>query len=194
MLSGLNLKSIDWSNPAVYMRAVLGILLLGNLVLLSLMLYPPGGSLVELEDRLISLRQRSLEQNRALEGLRTLTTRVRESRAAGEKFLTSFFMDRRKAASTIVSELSSLAKQAGIRPKEHSFVLEPVEGAEDLSIMTVNGAYEGSYADLIQFLFRIDHSPRFLIIENLSAAPQQAPGMLNVSIRFHVFVKEVPGS
>jgi hypothetical protein len=194
MPSGLNLKSIDWSNPAVYMRVVLGTLLLGNLVLLGLMLYPPGGSLVELEDRLVSLRQRSLEQNRTLERLRTLTTRVRESRAAGEKFFGSYFMDRRKAASTIVGELSSLAKQAGIRPKEHSFILEPVEGAEDLSIMTVNGAYEGSYADLIQFLFRIDHSPRFLIIENLSAAPQQAPGMLNVSIRFHVFVKEVPGS
>lgn len=194
MPSGLNLKSIDWSNPAVYMRAVLGVLLLGNLVLLALMLYPPGGSLVELEDRLVSLRQRSLEQNRSLERLRTLTTRVRDSRSAGEKFLASYFMDRRKAASTIVAELASLAKQAGIRPKEHSFILEPVEGAEDLSIMTVNGAYEGSYADLIQFLFRIDHSPRFLIIENLSAAPQQAPGMLNVSIRFHVFVKEVPGS
>jgi hypothetical protein len=194
MPSGLNLKSIDWSNPAVYMRVVLGTLLLGNLVLLGLMLYPPGGSLIELEDRLVSLRQRSLQQNRNLDRLRTLTTRVRTSRAAGEKFFASYFMDRRKAASTIVSELSSLAKQAGIRPKEHSFILEPVEGAEDLSIMTVNGAYEGSYADLIQFLFRIDQSPRFLIIENLSAAPQQAPGLLNVSIRFHVFVKEVPGS
>lgn len=190
----LSLKSIDWSNPAVYMRVVLGVLLLGNLVLLGLMLYPPGGSLQELEDRLLSLRQRSLQQTRSLDRMRTLTTKVKESRTAGDKFFASYFMDRRKAASTIVSELSSLAKQAGIRPKEHSFILEPVEGAEDLSIMTVNGAYEGTYADLIQFVYRIDHSPRFLIIENLSAAPQQAPGMLNVSIRFHVFVKEVPGT
>ncbi len=190
----LSLKSIDWSNPAVYMRVVLGVLLLGNLVLLGLMLYPPGGSLQELEDRLLSLRQRSLQQSRSLDRMRTLTAKVKDSRTAGDKFFASYFMDRRKAASTIVSELSSLAKQAGIRPKEHSFILEPVEGAEDLSIMTVNGAYEGTYADLIQFVYRIDHSPRFLIIENLSAAPQQAPGMLNVSIRFHVFVKEVPGT
>ena len=194
MRPNLNIGAIDWRSPSVYMRVVLGVLLLANLVAFWMLLFPPGGSLEEIEERLISLRQRSIQQGRSLEQMKTLQAKVQESRAAGEKFFASYFMDRRKAASTIVSELSTLAKQAGIRPKEHSFVLEPVEGAEDLSMMTVNGAYEGNYGDLIQFIYRVDHSPRFLIIENLTAAPQQTPGMLNIGIRFHVFVKEIPGT
>jgi Tfp pilus assembly protein PilO len=194
MRQSLNLNSIDWRNPGVYMRVVLGVLLLANLAALWMLLFPPGGSLEEVEGRLVELRQRSISQTRSLDQLKTLAAKVQDSRTAGDKFFASYFMERRKAASTIISELSTLAKQAGIKAKEHSFALEPVEGAEDLSMMTVNGSYEGTYADLIQFVYRVDHSPRFLIIENLTAAPQQNAGMLNVSIRFHVFVKEVPGS
>jgi len=194
MRPNFNLGSINWRSPGVYMRVVLGVLLAGNVATLYMLLFPPGGSLEEVEGRLVELRQRSITQTRSLERMKSLAAKVQESRTAGEKFFGSFFMERRKAASTIVSELTSLAKQAGIRSKEHSFVLEPVEGAEDLSIMTVNGSYEGTYADLIGFVYRVDRSPRFLIIENLSAAPQQNAGMLNISIRFHVFVKEIPGS
>ncbi|MBM3758722.1 MAG: hypothetical protein FJW36_00585 [Acidobacteria bacterium] len=194
MRPNFSADQIEWRNPGVYMRVILGTLLLGNLVALWLLLSPPGGSLEEVEGRLIELRQKYTAQSRNLDRMKALATKVQDSRKAGDRFFGSYFMERRKAASTIISELSSLAKQAGIRPKEHSFVLEPVEGAEDLSMMTVNGSYEGSYADLIQFVYRVDHSPRFLIIENLSAAPQQSAGMLNMSIRFHVFVKEIPGS
>ena len=184
----------DWRSPGVFMRVVLGLLLAANLAALWMLLYPPGGSLEEVEERSVSLRQSSIQQTRTLERMRVLAAKVQESRTAGDRFFTSYFMERRKAASTIVGELTSLAKKAGIKSKEHSFILEPVDGAEDLSMMTVNGSYEGSYADLIQFVFRVDQSPRFLIIESLSAAPQQSAGLLNVSIRFHVFVKEISGT
>jgi Tfp pilus assembly protein PilO len=176
------------------MRVILGVLLLANLVALWMMLFPPGGSLEELENRYLAARQQSVQVTRNLERVRALAAKVQESRAAGDRFFASYFMDRRKAASTIVGELTSLAKQSGIRPKEHSFLMEAVEGSEDLSMMTVNGSYEGSYADLIQFVYRVDRSPRFLIIENLSATPQQGAGLLNVSVRFHVFVRDGAGS
>lgn len=188
------IRSLDWRDPRLFMRILLGLLLLANLVLLGMLLFPPGGSLEDLEARQTALRKQSATQERNLERLRVLSTRVISSRGSGDKFIESYFMDRRKAASTIVGELSKLAKEAGIRPREHSFLLEPIEGSDDLSIMTVNGAYEGTYADLIQFVNRIDRSPRFLIIDNLSATPQQQQGVLNISIRFHVFVRELPGT
>jgi Tfp pilus assembly protein PilO len=194
MRPNFNFSQLDWRNPSVYMRLILGVLLVGNLAALWLLISPPGGSLEEIEERQLSLRQRTLQQTRSLEQMKLLAAKVKDSRAAGDKFFSSYFMERRKAASTIVSELSGLAKQAGIKPKEHAFALEPVEGAEDLSMMTVSGSYEGTYADLIQFVHRVDRSPRFLIIENLTAAPQQSAGLLNISIRFHVFVKEIPGT
>jgi Tfp pilus assembly protein PilO len=194
MRPNFNFSQLDWRNPSVYMRLILGVLLVGNLAALWLLVSPPGGSLEEIEERQLSLRQRTLQQTRSLEQMKLLAAKVKDSRAAGDKFFASYFMERRKAASTIVSELSGLARQAGIKPKEHAFALEPVEGAEDLSMMTVSGSYEGTYADLIQFVHRVDRSPRFLIIENLTAAPQQSAGLLNISIRFHVFVKEIPGT
>jgi Tfp pilus assembly protein PilO len=190
-LNGLNgLGRLDWRDPRVFMRAILALLLLATLVALYFLFFPPGGSLEDLERRYLVARESSVRQARNLERVRSLAAKVQVSRSEGERFLDSYFMDRRKAASTIVTELSNLAKEAGIRPKEHSFLLEPVEGSEDLIMMTVNGAYEGTYADLIQFINRIDRSPRFLIIDNLSAAPQQQAGILNISIRFHVFVRE----
>ncbi len=188
------LGRLDWRDPRVFMRAILGVLLLGTLVALYFLFFPPGGSLQDLEQRYNLARQQTAQQARNLDRARLLAGKVQLSRSEGDRFLDSYFMDRRKAASTIVTELSRLAKDAGIRPKEHSFLLEGIEGSNDLSIMTVNGAYEGTYADLIQFVNKIDRSPRFLIIDNLTAAPQQQQGLLNVSMRFHVFVRESPGS
>lgn len=188
------ISKLDWRDPRIFMRAILGLLLLGTLVALYFLFFPPGGSLEELEKRYAVERSNAARQAQNLERVRNLAAKVQLSRAEGDKFLGSYFMDRRKAASTIIGELGKLAKEAGIRPKDHSFQLDPIEGSTDLTIMTVTGAYEGTYADLIQFVNRIDRSPRFLIIDNLSAAPQQQQGMLNVSIRFHVFIKENPGS
>jgi Tfp pilus assembly protein PilO len=188
------LPKLDWRDPRIFMRAILGLLLLGTLVALYFLFFPPGGSLEDLERRYAIERSSAAEQLRNLNRVRNLAAKVQLSRLEGDKFLDSYFMDRRKAASTIIAELSKVAKEAGIRPKDHSFQMDPIEGSTDLTIMTVTGAYEGTYADLIQFVNRIDRSPRFLIIDNLSAAPQQQQGMLNVSVRFHVFIKENPGS
>jgi type IV pilus assembly protein PilO len=188
------ITKLDWRDPRVFMRAILGLLLLATLVALYFLFFPPGGSLEELERRYAAERENAQRQARNLERVRSLAAKVQLSRTEGDRFLDSYFLERRRAASTIISEISKLAKDSGIRPKDHSFQVDPIEGSLDLSIMTVSGAYEGTYADLIQFVNRIDRSPRFLIIDNLSAAPQQQSGVLNVSIRFHVFVKENPGS
>lgn len=188
------ISKLDWRDPRIFMRVILGLLLLGTLLALYFLFFPPGGSLEDLEQRYANERANAARQAQNLERVRTLAAKVQLSRAEGDKFLDSYFMDRRKAASTILGELFKIAKDSGIRPKDHSFQLDAIEGSTDLTMMTVAGAYEGTYADLIQFVNRIDRSPRFLIIDNLSAAPQQQQGMLNVSIRFHVFVKETPGT
>jgi Tfp pilus assembly protein PilO len=56
-------------------------------------------------------------------------------------------------------------------------------------MMTVNGSYQGTYADLLEFVNAIDRSPRFLTIDWLQAAPAQAQGMLSISVRLNVFVR-----
>jgi hypothetical protein len=73
-------------------------------------------------------------------------------------------------------------------------VLEPVEGSETLSQMTISAGYEGTYANLTKFVNLLDKSPRFLIVESMAASPQQTGANLNVSFKLDTFVREAPGS
>ena len=104
-------------------------------------------------------------------------------------------MSRRAAFSTIVSELDQASKQAGVDLKERGYNVEPIEGSDTLSMMTVTVGLEGNYENLVQFLNQLDRSPRFLIVESLGAAPQQsgqqATAKLNISVKLDAFVREM---
>ena len=179
-----------WKQPRVVVRLLLGVLLAANLVAAVLAFHPFGGSPEDLERQLGVLRGEIAQKQAALRRLRAVAEKVDKARAEGDKFLTDYFVNRGTASSTIVSELVQAAKQVGMRPKEQSYAFDPVDGSDAISMMTITGGYEGSYADLVHFVNLIDRSPRFLIIEFLQAAPQASTGMLTVSMKLNTFVKE----
>jgi Tfp pilus assembly protein PilO len=176
--------------PRALMRASIGALLAANLVAAVFAFHPFGGSAEDLERQLTVLQREVQQKQVALTQKRAIAAKIEKARAEGDKFLANAFVSRRAASSTIVRELVNSAKQVGMRPREHSFVFEPVEGSDTLSMMTITGNYEGSYADLVQFVNLLDRSPRFLIIEFLQAAPQSSGGTLNVSMKLNTFVRE----
>ncbi len=92
--------------------------------------------------------------------------------------------------SALLTELESAATESKIQPREHAYAIEPIEGSDSLSMLTITAAYEGTYADLMHFVHEIDRSPRLLIIESLSAAPQTGGGLLTVSMKLDTFVRE----
>jgi Tfp pilus assembly protein PilO len=169
---------------------VLGVLLAANLVAALAVFRPWGGSPEELQRRLVEMQQEARQKEETLERMRLLVQTVERTRDEAGQFLRSYFLDRRTAYSTILSELQSLAEGAGIRAKDHSFEPLPIEGSEQHGMLNINGYYEGTYADLVQFVNLVDRSPRFLTIESLQATPQQAQGTLNVSLKLNVFVRE----
>ena len=171
-------------------RLVAAALLLVNLPALWMVLRPPGGSPAELQAELADLRAQARQRRDLLARTRLLAKRVESGRSGGQRFMDRYFLDRRTAASTITGELVDDTKQAGITLRDASYPSEPVEGSDNLSMMTVAANFDGSYADLIHLLDRIDKSPRLLIVDNLQAVPQQGSGRLNISLRFDVFVRE----
>jgi Tfp pilus assembly protein PilO len=179
------------SDRKLVLRVLGGLLLLGNIAAAWMVANPPGGTLEELEGRRSSLAGELPLKKRGLERARLLADKVARAKREVDRFETQYFTDRRVASSTMLSELSSAAQASGIKPREHSIGFDEVEGSEQLLLMTVNAGYEGSYADLIQFLNRIDRSQRFLIMDSLSATPQQGTPMLSVNLRFHAFVRLV---
>ncbi|MBL8179494.1 MAG: type 4a pilus biogenesis protein PilO [Bryobacterales bacterium] len=175
-------------------RIIVGVLLLANIVAGLFAFRPWAETPLELEQQIIDLRKQAVQRRAEIERLKVLVSKSETARVQGDKFLAQFFLGRRTAASTLISELNNMAKASGIKTKEHSFAFEPVEGTDAMAMMTITANYEGSYADLIQYVNRIDRSPRFFIVERLAAAPQQGnQGVLNINMKVNIFVRDDSG-
>jgi len=177
-------------DPRILFRTLLGVLLAGNVVAAFLVVRPIGGSAEELERRSTVLRTEIQNRQMAIQRLRVLSAKMESGRVEGDRFIKQHFLARRTAYSALMSELGKSAQLASIKPKEHSFGFEPIEGSNTLGMLIVTANYEGSYADLVQFVNALDRSGRLLIVESLMAAPQQAGGTLNVAMRLNAFIQD----
>src|SRR6266851_510135 len=148
----IGMPSGSLREPKNLLRAIVSGLLALNLGAALFAFRPWAATPQEIERDLISNREQQIQRQKNIERMKLLTTKSDKARSAGEKFMAEYFMDRRTASSTIVGELVKIAKESSIKPREHSFVLEPVEGSDSLVMLTVTGGYEGTYADLVQFL------------------------------------------
>jgi len=178
------------ADPLKVWRIVLAALAAANLVALALALFPPGGSAEQLDQELRALRGRLTGHRTNVQKLRALVQKVETARTQQESFMQTYFMASETTSSTILTEIDNNSKKAGLKFKEHSFSFDPIEGSDSISMMTITANYEGNYMDLLEFVNLIDRSDRFLIIDNIQAAPQQTPGMLNARFRMNAFIRE----
>lgn len=190
MAKWLNGSMTQLRQPRVLARVVLGALLLANLVMAAVVFKPWAASAADLDRQVSSLRKQLRDRQAAIEKLRALVSKIESARAEGDRFQGDYFMSRRAASSTIVDELQTLAQKAGIKQKEAAYVFEPVEGSETISMMSITANYEGTFADLMQYINLLDRSPKFLILESLQAAPQQSGLTLSVSMKLNSFVRD----
>lgn len=189
LVGQLGLKKND---PRTTARVGLGVLLLCNLVAGWFVFSPIGGSADEMETRLLDLQRQVSSKQAVLKRSKELAAKVDKGRTQGDEFLGRYFLSRPTTYSTLVGELNSLAKAAGVRPKEQAFNEEEVEGSDELGMVSITAGYEGSYADLLHFLRELDKANRLVIIESLAASPQQGTGVLNISLRLNTFIRETP--
>jgi len=193
MLQGAS--HVNLKDPRVLVRAGLGVLVVCNLVAALLVFKPWGGSAEDLARQQVSLEQQLATMRTRLIQTKALVGKAEGARKDGDAFLEEYTTDRRTTFSTIFAELDRIAHDAGIQPRPASYELEQVEGSDTLFQMSISAGYEGTYASLTKFVNLLDKSPRFLIIESLTAAPQQnnAGDLLTVSIKLDTFVREERG-
>jgi Tfp pilus assembly protein PilO len=192
MLRTFSLSSLKWKDPRVAMRAVLGVLLLANLVAAAIAFKPFGGGADDLRRDRNVMQQQLAQLQAQVSKNRKLVEKVSTARREGDQFLHKYFTDRRIVTSTIQGELVQIAKDAGITYQPTTWTSEPIEGSDTLGMMTINAGCQGTYAALAKFVNLVDKSPRFLIIESMVAMPQQTGQILNVTIKVDTFVKD-PG-
>jgi type IV pilus assembly protein PilO len=179
-------------DPKLIVRIVLGGLLAANLVAAALVLFPPGGSAEELQREATTLQAQISANQGLLERTRQHVAAVEKGRDSGEEFLSGYFLSSRTAASTLLSELSEAGSRSKIKKLEYANATEPIEGSDDLSMLSITVNFDGEYRDVLNFVHELDRSPRLLIIESLSAAPQQGSKTLSVSMKIDAFIREQP--
>ena len=181
--------SVMW-DPKLLIRAALAVLVAANLVAAILVFKPLGGSPEDMEQQVRALEAQIRQREAGLKTMRTVASKVEKGRADGNAFLGDYFLGERVAYSSVLTEINRIAKESKIKVKEHTFASEPIEGSADLNIMAINGNYEGTYADLMQFVNLLDRSKQLIIIESLQAQPQQTAGTLSIVMKLNTFVRE----
>jgi hypothetical protein len=177
-------------DPKSVARIALGILLAANLIAAFFVFRPWGGSPEDLNQQLRALQAQVQQRRASLNLIRTVSSKVDKGRAEGTNFMQSYFLVERVASMNVLSELNTIAKDSKMKVKEHTFAFEPIEGSADLSMMTINGNYEGAFKDLLEFVNRLDRSKQLLIIDSLGAQPQATGGTLIVNMKLNAFVRE----
>jgi type IV pilus assembly protein PilO len=174
-------------------RAALGTLLVLNIAAALILFKPWGGSADDLDRRLTSMRAQLPKQQAALERTKLLVRKVEKARTESNQFMSKYMLVERTAYSTVLGEMSSAADKVSLKQKESQYAVEPIEGSDTLEMMTVSASFEGEYLNLTKFINELDRSPRFLIIESLTAAPQPTGKVVNVNFKLNAFVKDETG-
>ncbi len=195
MRSNLNFGSLDlkaaqrgsrfWLQTASIALAVL------NAVALFLYLDPPGGSRSELmgeSQRLTSAISAAKAQ--ALH-LKRISSNVQLGSEQSVDFEGRYIFPRRRAYESIIAEIQRMATDAKLVERDGAWTEEPIEGSDDLSLLTNQVNFEGSYASLMRFLYEVDRSPKMLMLDTLTATPQKA-GQITAQVRFQAVTREEP--
>src|SRR6516225_6454661 len=102
-------------NSSQIIRIVLGALLALNLIAAGLVMFPPGGSAETLQREMAALQSQVAQGKARLERSREHVAAVEKGREEGDQFLASYFLERRTAYSTLLSEISEAAIKSKIK-------------------------------------------------------------------------------
>jgi Tfp pilus assembly protein PilO len=176
--------------PGAWLR--MGAVALGLLNVIGLFLYwmPPGGSRSDLAEESGQLHTQVLNTRANSLRLKTVAAKVQTGSKESAEFESKYFLPRRVAYRTILAELQRMAAASGLQEKDRVYTAEPIEGTADLTVLNITANYEGGYADMVKFLYEVDKSQVLLMLDTLSAAPQQAMGRLNAQLRFQAVIRE----
>jgi type IV pilus assembly protein PilO len=175
--------------PQVRLRLFIGALLVANLVAAGFAFHFFDDSPEQTAQQVIAVRTQIVQQTKRLDQSRALAGKVEKGREEGSQFIAAYMTSRRETYSTIISEINHTAIAAHMKTKDAVIGLDAIQGTDSLDMMTVTASFEGDYKDLVNFINLLDKSNRFLIIESLTATPQQKTG-LQVTLKLNTFVKD----
>ena len=191
MLRSFKLPEGYWKDPQILVRAALGVLLAANLLAAAFAFHWIGPSPEGLNQRLGSQRVRLHAEQSRRDQSRVIAAHMEQAKGEGDKFLDTWITGRRHTYSSIIGEITAAAKTSGMKMLDASIApLDPIEGSDNLELMTISVNFEGGYPQLMKLVNAVDRSQRLFIIESLQVAPQPRSDQLNVGLKLNTVVKD----
>lgn len=177
---------------AFWLQATAAALLLLNLIALYFYFAPPGGSRRDLTAQSAQIHRQVVASRFAAQRLETVSNKVQLAETQTTTFESKYFLAGREAYRKMFSDLEKLTQEAGVQQRDGVFTEEPIEGSTDLTLLNLSVNLDGTYSDLMHFLYGVDHAPSLLILDSLNAAPQQGTERLNLAVKFLTIMREAP--
>ncbi|MYB54030.1 MAG: type 4a pilus biogenesis protein PilO [Acidobacteriia bacterium] len=171
--------------------AVLGAVAVCNLGFYLLAVRPAKLGEHELEARNAALAAQVQNSRASTEVVQARAKLIETAEADGSALIEEIALPRQSAFSALLTELGAAATQAGIEIRETSYAVEPLEGNEQYGSLAVNASLRGRYDNLVQFLYQLDRSKVFFVIDSLGATPRSDGNMneLQINMRFDTLVR-----
>lgn len=184
-------QKVSVKDPRVAMRALIGVLLVANLVAAVVVFKPFGGSADDLRKDQARFSTQLRQMKTRLEDSRRFVGNIEIARTEGDDFMDKFIMEQRSLPEITLSEMTKDGTDAGVRILPETFNYEPIEGSDTLQMVSIMAPFEGNYAGLTKLVNMLEKSPRFFIIDsmNLNAPQQTGPQAMNAAQNVNVTVK-----
>jgi Tfp pilus assembly protein PilO len=185
---------LRWPDPETDSRRVnttLGMLAVGNL-LVFLIFTDPMYQLREVRvAEWEALSHRIGQRQRSVERMERQRERLEQQRENLVRFHDDILSDKFTKLTTIQREIRDLATQFQINPENISYTPDYVKDQE-LVNFGISFPLRGSYENLRQFIHRVESSPHFLIIDDITLSDAREGGVvLSLNIRLRTFFQDV---
>jgi Tfp pilus assembly protein PilO len=173
-----------------WLQIAAAVLVVLNAVAFYLYIAPPGGTKAELTGQSEHLKNEIASEKVRATRLKTVSAKVQLGGNESAQFEGAYVLAKRTAYAAVIAEIQRMAKVSGLQERDAVYNEEPIEGSADLNLLNSTANYEGTYENLKKFLYEVDHSPMLIMLENITAAPQQKGNQINTSIRFQAVIRD----
>jgi Tfp pilus assembly protein PilO len=152
--------------------------------------FPRQLQLRSVTSRVALLRAEVEREREVTAGLRRRADAVRSNTADMQRFYQGVVGPRDTELLPTLQEIEKMAAEPGLKARRRTFHPEEVKGAR-LTRVGISFPVEGTYHQLVEFLARVERSPRFITVDRV-ALRRSAEQRGDLSIELSAYFKAAP--
>lgn len=184
-------KRIVAEHRTIILMLLVGLLL--NIGAYALVVYPLQKRSAGAADRSAAATLALRAAERDLGAARALVA----GKSRADEALTTFYdkvlpNDLASARRMTYTRIPDLARKTAIKYESRSFDVQKVQSDERLGRLAIRVALQGQYENIRQFLYELESSPEFIIIDDVSLSQGEADKPLNLAVQLSTYYRLGP--